>query len=69
MFAKGSGGVRCSEPCTSSISVDSLRLVKGLDCLMYEGTGEKNKLLGAEVGGGRALWFSKSHVYTALDEG
>lgn len=66
MVAEGFGGVPCSEPCTSFISAASLCLVKGLDCQTYEGTGEKKQTVRS---GGRALWFSKSHVYTALDEG
>lgn len=41
MVAEGIGGVRCSEPCTSLISVESLCLVKGSDCQTYEGTGGK----------------------------
>ena len=41
MVAEGIGGVRCSEPCTSLISVESLCLVKGSDCQTHEGTGGK----------------------------
>lgn len=68
MFAEGFRGVSFSEPYTSFISVDSLSLVKGLNCQTYDGTGKKTNCKGWGGGGG-VLRFSKSHVYTALDEG